>query len=112
MGRHAALQAQKDHVGHRIRQARKQAYLTHDALADKVGSSRQHLIKLESGQHMPGNALLERIAEATGRTTDWFFADEDDEESSQPVAAEAEFLEALRPLAQLLSRNTGTGLFV
>lgn len=59
--------AQKRLVGVKIKQARKAAGLSHDKLAAMVGSSRQHLIRLEQGLHMPGPELLERIAAATGK---------------------------------------------
>ena len=58
--------AQKRLVGARIKQARKASGLSHDKLAALTGSSRQHLIRLEQGLHMPGPEMLERIAEATG----------------------------------------------
>lgn len=47
--------------------------MTHDQLGGMIGGvSRQHLIKLEKGVHRPRAAMLMRIAEATGRPTDWF----------------------------------------
>jgi transcriptional regulator with XRE-family HTH domain len=45
---------------------------------DKFGAlfspplSRQHLIKLEGAKHRPRADMLARIAEATGRSVDWF----------------------------------------
>lgn len=59
----------------RIRQARKDAGLSHDSLAAAAGTSRQHLIKLEKGQHRPRAGMLTEIAQATGRDVDWFFAE-------------------------------------
>ncbi len=64
----------------RIKRARKSAEQlhtnprkrSHDRLAVAVGSSRQHLIKLEKAQHRPGAELLTRIAEATEREVEWF----------------------------------------
>lgn len=67
--------AQRAHVGDRIREARK-GFGTHDRLAEAVGTSRQHLIKLEKGQHAPGETMLARIAEATGRDVAWFMPPE------------------------------------
>lgn len=77
----SVIQAHRERVGRQIRRARKQAGFSHDALALRVGSSRQHLIKLEKGMHLPGEALLARIGEATGKPPG-FFEDEDDEEAA------------------------------
>lgn len=97
------VQAQRERVGRKIRAARRGAGLSHDRLAAKVGTSRQHLIKLEKGQHLAGTALLERIAAETGRTVEWF-ASEDDEESD-PVT---DLLHALRAVvrAEMLAART------
>lgn len=67
-------------LGGRIKWAREQAGLSHDRLAERVGSSRRHLIRLEQGVHRPGPRLAALIAEATGQPQE-LFSDEDDEES-------------------------------
>jgi transcriptional regulator with XRE-family HTH domain len=67
-------------IGLRIRQARKQAGLSHDRLGDLVGTSRQHLIKLEKGKHAPREDMLQRIADATGKTLAFFTQDEEEDE--------------------------------
>lgn len=59
-------------VAARIKQARKEADLSHDRLGDQVGTSRQHLISLEKARHRPRLEMLTKIAEATGREIDWF----------------------------------------
>jgi transcriptional regulator with XRE-family HTH domain len=53
-------------VGANIRQARKRSKMSLDTLAAQAGTSRQHLIRLEQGLHMPGPELLQRIADAIG----------------------------------------------
>jgi transcriptional regulator with XRE-family HTH domain len=53
-------------LGERIRYARKTAGLTLDGLGAAVGTTRQHLIRLEQNKHAPKPALASRIAEATG----------------------------------------------
>lgn len=78
--------ATKVRVGLRIKQARKQSGLSHDKIAAQVGTSRQHLIKLEKGLHLPGVELLDRIAEATGKTPAFFTADDTDDEESALTA--------------------------
>ncbi len=70
-------------IGTRIKRARKQMPpqplgLSHDRFAALIGSSRQHLIKLEKAQHRPGAEMLQRIAEASGRSIDWFLDPEVD----------------------------------
>lgn len=88
---HQAVQAHRELVGRQIRKARKAAGLSHDALAATVGTSRQHLIKLEKGQHLARPEMLAKIADATSRDES-FFEDDADEESD-PVAA---LMDALR----------------
>lgn len=72
--------APADLIAKRIRRARREASigggvvrLSHDALAERMGtSSRHHLIKLEKGLHRPRAELLLVIAEATGYSVEWF----------------------------------------
>lgn len=87
------MQAHKELVGRQIRKARKAKGLSHDALGAVVGTSRQHLIKLEKGQHLPTDAMLTRIAEATDRELEFFTSESDDEEESDPVS---DLLHAIR----------------
>lgn len=73
------IQSQRERVGRQIRKARQQAGLSHDRLAAQVGTSRQHLIKLEKGIHFPRPEMLAAIAEATGKTERFFESDDDEE---------------------------------
>lgn len=59
-------------IAARIRRARREAELTLDELGLRVGTSRQHLIRLEQAKHRPRADMLTRISEATGRSVDWF----------------------------------------
>jgi transcriptional regulator with XRE-family HTH domain len=63
-----------DLIAARIRRGRRlsDSVKTLDQLATAVESSRQHLIKLEKGQHRPRAETLMKIAEATGRSVEWF----------------------------------------
>lgn len=79
--------ATRARIGLRIRQARKHSGLTLDALAARVGSSRQHLIKLEKGQHGPGRPMLAAIAAATGKRQEFFTSDDDEEDALDLTAA-------------------------
>ena len=71
-------------VAARIKRARRSIFedgrvLSHDKLGERIGGvTRQHLIKLEKGQHRPRAEMLTRIAEATGRDIDWFLDPEVD----------------------------------
>lgn len=71
-------------VAARIRRARRDADLTLDALAETVGSSRHHLIRLEKGNHRPRIDMLTRIAEATGKPLDFFLVEEAGEPNPFP----------------------------
>ena len=60
-------------IAARIRRARKAKGWSHDKLGAAMGGvTRQHLIKLEKGNHRPRLETIERISEATGRSVDWF----------------------------------------
>ena len=66
-------------IASRIRRARREAALSHDKLGVLCGGvTRQHLIKLEQAKHRPRAEMLQRIAEATGRSVDWFLDPEVD----------------------------------
>lgn len=60
-------------IAARIRRARKAKGWSHDKLGEAMGGvTRQHLIKLEKGDHRPRLGTIERLSEATGRSVDWF----------------------------------------
>lgn len=65
-------------IAARIRRARRQADMTLDGLAGVAETSRQHLINLEKGKHRPRADMLTRIAEATGKSLDWFLVEDED----------------------------------
>ncbi len=49
-------------IGARIKELRKQAGLTQEQLAERVGLDSRHLSRLEVGRHFPSLDSLERIA--------------------------------------------------
>ncbi len=70
-------------IAARIKRARRELNgetgLSHDKFGALVGGvTRQHLIKLEKAQHRPRAEMLTKIAEATGRSVDWFLDPEVD----------------------------------
>lgn len=85
MPRTTLLEAQRQLVGRNVRKARQSRGFSHDELGRRVGTSRQHLIKIEKGRHLPGEVLLAKIAEETGVDADSFFVDDtpDEAESSE-----------------------------
>lgn len=56
-------------LGERVRSLRKRRGLSHDKLAELVGTSRRHLIRIEQGTR-PKPDMLNRIAEALGTDAD------------------------------------------
>jgi len=77
--------ARKLPLAQRIIWARKRKGISQERLAEQIGTSRRHMIRIEKGQHRPGPVLVNRIAEATEQSPS-FFSDDEDEESD-PVAA-------------------------
>jgi transcriptional regulator with XRE-family HTH domain len=61
----------------RLVRARVEAGLTQEELARQVGASVFSIGKYERGERSPRGPVLRRIAEVTGRTTAWFFENED-----------------------------------
>lgn len=66
-----ATDAMRIETGMRIAKARKEAQLTQVVLAERVGMSRQAVVKWEAGQIMPRPGTLAKIAEVTGKTVLW-----------------------------------------
>jgi transcriptional regulator with XRE-family HTH domain len=69
-------------VGIRIRHARKQAGLSQEALAHKIKTSRRNVLRWEGGHNMPRAEHIREIAEATGKSTDYFLGDDEEEEAA------------------------------
>lgn len=90
--------------GRKIRQARFDAGLTQAALATAAGTRERNIIRWENDQHEPRFENVVAIADATGKPLDYFTDDEAEAASMDPAAAE--FLEALRPVAVLLARQS------
>jgi PAS domain S-box-containing protein len=69
-------------VGQRIARARKEAGLTQQELADRIGVGRRSVQGYESGQ-IAGYRHLNRIAAAVGRSRHWLVADDPAPEPSE-----------------------------
>lgn len=69
----------KAEISNRIRRLRfDHDEMTQQALADRVGCSRQTIVLLEQGRYAPSLALAFRIARVFGRTVDEVFEYEGD----------------------------------
>ncbi len=66
------LQSWLTFVSARIRDARKEANMTQDQLAEKTGIPQSHISRLEQGDHSPTFKTLEKIAAAVGRPVSHF----------------------------------------
>lgn len=69
-------------IAARIRRARRDADVSLDHVAEKAGTSRQHLINLEKGRHRPRPEMLERIADALNTPLEDFLVEEVQEPGS------------------------------
>ncbi|MEL6861652.1 MAG: helix-turn-helix transcriptional regulator [Pseudomonadota bacterium] len=63
-------------IGQRIRRARIDASITQQELGKVLGRSSQQVHKYEQGTNRVSAGTLYAIAEAVGRSMDWFFLDE------------------------------------
>jgi len=69
-------------MGLRIRHAREAAGLSQARLAVQIKSSRRNILRWEGGYNVPRAEHIAAIAEATGRATDYFLGDDEDEEAA------------------------------
>ena len=61
---------QRQRIGQRIADLRKQRGITQQTLADLTGMQRNHISRIESGKYSVGFDTLQAIAEALGGTID------------------------------------------
>ena len=50
--------------GQAITRARKRKGISQERLAEQIGTTRRHMIRLENGEHLPGTILRDRIVAA------------------------------------------------
>lgn len=53
-------------AGASLRRLRRRVGISQERLAEQVGTTRRHMIRLENGEHLPSGALRDRITEALG----------------------------------------------
>ena len=74
----------------KILYCRKKAGLSQEALAEKLGVSRQAVSKWETGEAVPELSKLVLLAAAFGVTTDWLLSESEPEpEAPSPAPAAA-----------------------
>ena len=80
-------------LSEKIHYCRKKAMLSQEALAERIGVSRQAVSKWETGEAMPEVTKLLQLAQAFGVSTDWLLSEDDPApeapmEPMQPVPPE------------------------
>lgn len=70
MVRHMETDVKYPEVRVAYRGARSKARVSQEWLADQVGISRRHMIRIENGQHRPNPELRDKIAEALNASPD------------------------------------------
>jgi len=59
-------------VSKKIRDARTEALLTQEQLAEKTGLPQSHISRIENAKHSPARATIEKIANALGKPVAFF----------------------------------------
>ena len=77
-------------IQEKILYCRKRASLSQEALAEKIGVSRQAISKWETGESVPEINKLLLLANTFGVTTDWLLSDDEPEEQPQSKIMESE----------------------
>lgn len=75
-------------VSGKILQCRKKAGLSQEALAERIGVSRQAVSKWETGEAMPELPTVVALAEEFGVTTDWLLSDAEEIPTAEIPTAE------------------------
>lgn len=98
-------------LGERIVWARKRHGISQERLAEMIGTSRRHMIRIEKDQHIPGGQFLLRIAEATEQDES-FFKDEqadDDSEAARMPSLSIDELLRLR-ISEIVAEQLGVAV--
>lgn len=85
--------------GTRIFRARRLKGYTQMQVCDLAGVSHRQYVRLENGEHLPGAALRDRLADVLGVTREEIKSGDDDEEAQLPTD--------LAIALQVLARYTG-----
>ena len=63
-------------IGLRIKERRKEAGLSQEALADRINITPEYLGKIERGERMPSTPVLIELSKKLGRSIDYFLMDQ------------------------------------
>lgn len=72
--------------GSALKLARNRRKISQERLAEQVGTTRRHMIRLENGENRPSVDLRDRIADALGVPRDSLPAAEDEDDESSPMS--------------------------
>ncbi len=81
-----AFTPEKMRLAARLKDARKRANISQERASKQVGTSRRHWIRWESGETMPNEQYLARIAAVLGDPSLAAVEEEDEEVSSHPLS--------------------------
>ncbi len=91
-------------LSEKIVYCRKRAGLSQEALAERLGVSRQAVSKWETGEAMPETGKLAALAAALGVSVDWLLSEDEPEE---PRAQSGDWTEGLPKLLKKAARRWG-----
>lgn len=98
---------QKNNLGHRVAQLRKQCGMSQTDLAKVVGVSYAQLGRYETKGTQPPAEVLKKIAEALGTTVDYLISGDKDEKA-QATLRDAELLQQFRAVEQMNEKDKST----
>ncbi len=78
-------------LGEKIQYCRKKVGMSQDALAEKIGVSRQAISKWELGEAVPEISNLASLAKTFGVTVDWLISEEDVPEEVTKVDSKEDY---------------------
>ena len=91
-------------LSEKILYCRKKALLSQEALAERIGVSRQAISKWETGEASPEIGKLLSLAQVFGVTTDWLLSEDAPEPEAQPASAHTWVDDVPGMLGKLLRR--------
>lgn len=94
-------------IDEKISYCRKKAGLSQEALAEKLGVSRQAISKWETGEAAPEISKLVLIAKIFDVSTDWLLSEDEVESSSSQEVYEASWIDSLPGMIGRLFRRYG-----
>lgn len=94
-------------IGERIVWARKRKGISQERLAERIGTSRRHMIRIEKNVHAPGPVYRQKLAEALDQKPELFSDDGDDDEEADSLSLD----EMLRSYVRRIIREETQEVF-